>query len=327
MGVSALPTKPVVFVTRRLPEAVEARLERDYEVRWNADDAVLEGDALVQGAAGADAILTCPTERWTAAILEALPASVRIIATFSVGHDHIDVAAARRAQIIVTNTPDVLTEATADVAMLCLLAASRRVTESQALMRRGDWARWTPTELLGRGLQGRTLGIVGMGRIGRALASRARAFGLTIHYHNRSRLVAEQEAGATYHETLETMLPQAHFLSLNCPATAENTDMINAERLKLLPEGAVLVNTARGTLVDDDAVIDALKSGRLLAAGLDVFKNEPDFDRRYLDLPNAFLLPHIGSATLETRNGMGFRCLDNLDACFAGRPIPDAVNG
>ncbi len=327
MGVSALPNKPVVFVTRRLPEAVEARLERDYAVRWNATDAVLDGDALVQGAAGVDAILTCPTERWTAAILEALPASVRIIATFSVGHDHIDVAAARRARIIVTNTPDVLTEATADVAMLCLLAASRRVTESQALMRRGDWARWTPTELLGRGLQGRTLGIVGMGRIGRALATRARAFGLTIYYHNRSRLVAEQEAGATYHETLETMLPQTHFLSLNCPATAENANMINAERLELLPEGAVLVNTARGTLVDDDAVIDALKSGRLLAAGLDVFKNEPDFDRRYLDLPNAFLLPHIGSATLETRNGMGFRCLDNLDACFAGRPIPDAVNG
>lgn len=326
MGVSALPGTPVIFVTRRLPEAVEARLERDYEVRGNADDAVLEGDALVAGAGGADGILTCPTERWTAAMLEALPASVQIIATFSVGHDHIDVAAARRAEIVVTNTPDVLTEATADIAMLCLLAASRRVTESQALMRRGDWARWTPTELLGRGLQGRTLGIVGMGRIGRALATRARAFGLTIHYHNRSQLVAEEEAGATYHETLETMLPHAHFLSLNCPATAENTNMIDAARLQLLPEGAVLVNTARGTLVDDDALIDALKSGRLFAAGLDVFKNEPDFDRRYLDLPNAFLLPHIGSATLETRNAMGFRCLDNLDACFAGRPIPDAID-
>ena len=327
MGVSALPEKPVIFVTRRLPEAVEARLERDYVVRWNASDAVLEGNALVDGASGVDGILTCPTERWTAAMLDALPASVRIIATFSVGHDHIDVAAAARAGIIVTNTPDVLTEATADIAMLCLLAASRRVGESQSLMRRGDWARWTPTELLGRGLQGRVLGIVGMGRIGRAVANRARAFGLTIHYHNRSRLVAAEEAGATYHEALETLLPYAHFLSLNCPATAENANMINEARLRLLPNGAVLVNTARGTLVDDDALIEALTSGRLFAAGLDVFKNEPDFDRRYLDLPNAFFLPHIGSATLETRNAMGFRCLDNLDACFAGQPIPNAVNG
>jgi lactate dehydrogenase-like 2-hydroxyacid dehydrogenase len=320
-----LSTKPVVFVTRRLPEAVEARLERDYSVRPNSADAVLAAADLVAGAAGAAAILTCPTERWTREVLEALPAGIRIIATFSVGYDHIDVAAARRAGIIVTNTPDVLTEATADAAMLCLLGASRRVMESQAMMRHGQWARWTPTELLGRGLQGRTLGIVGMGRIGRALASRARAFGLTIHYHNRTRLAPEDEQDATYHETLETMLPIVHFLSLNCPATADNKNMINEARLRLLPAGAVLVNTARGTLVDDEALIAALESGRLFAAGLDVFANEPDFDPRYLELPNAFYLPHIGSATLETRNAMGFRCLDNLDACFAGRPIPNVV--
>lgn len=322
-----MTTKPVVFVTRRLPEAVESRLNRDYEVRWNESDAVLDADDLVAGAAGVDGVLTCSTERWSAEVIGALPKRLKIIATFSVGYDHIDVAAADRAGIIVTNTPDVLTEATADIAMLCILAASRRVPEAQAMLRRGDWQRWNPTELLGRGLQGRNLGIVGMGRIGRALATRARAFGLMIHYHNRTRLDPELEQGATYHKTLESMLPVSHFLSLNCPATAANADMIDERRLAMLPEGAVLVNTARGTLVDDDAVTAALASGRLFAAGLDVFKNEPAFDRRYLDLPSAFLLPHIGSATLETRSAMGFRCLDNLDAYFAGRPVPDHVGG
>ncbi len=320
-----MPGSPVVFVTRRLPEAVEARLRRNYDVRWNETDAVLDDRDLIAGAAEVDAVLTCSTERWSADVIAALPERLKIIATFSVGYDHIDVAAAARAGIIVTNTPDVLTEATADIAMLCLLAAGRRVPESQAMLRRGDWQRWTPTELLGRGLQGRNLGIVGMGRIGRALATRARAFGLMIHYHNRARLDPELEQGATYHKALETMLPVSHFLSLNCPATPANQNMIDAERLRLLPDGAVLVNTARGTLVDDDALIDALAAGRLFAAGLDVFKNEPAFDRRYLDLPNAFLLPHIGSATLETRNAMGFRCIENLDAHFAGRPIPDMV--
>jgi lactate dehydrogenase-like 2-hydroxyacid dehydrogenase len=327
LEIRALVVKPVLFVTRRLPEAVEARLSRDYEVRWNETDAVLDAADLVTMAADVDGVLTCSTERWTGEVIRALPERLKIIASFSVGYDHIDVPAAERAGLIVTNTPDVLTEATADVAMLCLLAASRRVPEANGMLRQGAWQRWSPTELLGRGLQGRTLGIVGMGRIGRALATRARAFGLTIHYHNRTRLDPRLEQGATYHETLETLLPVSHFLSLNCPATPENQNMLNKERLQLLPSGAVLVNTARGTLVDDDAVIEALANGRLFAAGLDVFRNEPAFDRRYLDLPSAFLLPHVGSATLETRNAMGFRCLDNLDACFAGRPIPDRVTG
>ena len=320
-----MPQKPVVFVTRRLPEAVEARADRDYDVVWNETDGVLGPDDLVAGADRARAILTCPTERWSRDVILALPDRVEIIATFSVGFDHIDVEAAEQAGIVVTNTPDVLTEATADLAMLCLLGASRRVHEAQAMLRGGHWRRWNPVELLGPGLQGKTLGIVGMGRIGRALATRARAFGLNIHYHNRSRLAPEQEAGATYHETLETMLPAVQFLSLNCPATADNVDLLDEARLGLLPRGAVVVNTARGTLIDDDALIAALQSGHIAAAGLDVFKNEPAFDERYLELPNAFLLPHIGSSTIETRDGMGFRCLDNLDAHFAGRPAPDAV--
>ena len=321
-----MPEKPVVFVTRRLPGAVEARADRDYDCRWNETDAVLGADDLIEGAAGVRGILTCSTERWNREVIEALPDEVEIIATFSVGFDHIDAAAAEAKGIIVTNTPDVLTEATADIAMLCLLGASRRVHEAQAMLREGRWERWNPSELLGPGLQGKNLGIVGMGRIGRAFATRARAFGLNIHYHNRSRLAPEQEAGATYHEALSTMLPEVKFLSLNCPATAENADMLNETTLGLLPKGAVVVNTARGALIDDDALIAALKSGHVAAAGLDVFKNEPAFDRRYLELPNAFLLPHIGSSTIETRDGMGFRCLDNLDAHFSGRPAPDAVN-
>jgi lactate dehydrogenase-like 2-hydroxyacid dehydrogenase len=326
LEVRALPKKPAIFVTRRLPEAVEERLARDYDVRWNEADAVLDAADLVAGAAAVDAVLTCPTERWSADVIEALPERLKVIATFSVGHDHIDVPAAERAGIVVTNTPDVLTEATADIAMLCLLGASRRVHEAQAMLRHGRWRRWNPVELLGPGLQGKHLGIVGMGRIGRALATRARAFGMHIHYHNRSRLAPGQEAGATYHETLETMLPVVPFLSLNCPATADNVNLLNETRIGLLPKGAVVVNTARGTLVDDDALIAALESGHIAAAGLDVFKKEPAFDQRYLDLPNAFLLPHIGSSTIETRDGMGLRCLDNLDAHFAGRPAPAAVH-
>jgi lactate dehydrogenase-like 2-hydroxyacid dehydrogenase len=321
-----LPQKPVVFVTRRLPDAVEARVARDYDVVWNETDAVLGPTELVAGASRARGILTCPTERWSREVIGALPDRVEIIATFSVGFDHIDIQAATEAGIVVTNTPDVLTEATADLAMLCLLGASRRVHEAQAMLRAGNWRRWNPVELLGPGLQGKTLGIVGMGRIGRALATRARAFGLHIHYHNRSRLAPGLEAGATYHEALETMLPAVQFLSLNCPATADNLDMLDETRLGLLPRGAVVVNTARGTLIDDDALIAALEGGHIAAAGLDVFKNEPAFDQRYLDLPNAFLLPHIGSSTIETRDAMGLRCLDNLDAHFAGRPAPDAVN-
>ncbi len=321
-----MPQKPVIFVTRRLPEAVEARASRDYDVVWNETDAVLQPRELVASASRARGILTCPTERWDREVVLALPERVEIIATFSVGFDHIDVQAAAQRGIVVTNTPDVLTEATADLAMLCLLGASRRVHEAQAMLRAGNWQRWNPVELLGPGLQGKTLGIVGMGRIGRALATRARAFGLHIHYHNRSRLAPGLEAGATYHEALETMLPVAEFLSLNCPATADNLDLLDETRLGLLPKGAVVVNTARGALVDDDALIAALKSGHIAAAGLDVFKNEPAFDKRYLDLPNAFLLPHIGSSTIETRDAMGLRCLDNLDAHFAGRSPPDAVN-
>jgi glyoxylate reductase len=317
--------RPRLLVTRRLPDAVEARIRRDYDAHFNVADVQYGPDELAGLAQDVDGILTCSTERWTAELVARLPEQVGIVASFSVGYEHLDVPALRARGIVATNTPDVLTEATADVAMLCLLGAARRAWEGETLVREGRWQRPTMIDLLGIELRGRVLGIVGMGRIGQALARRARGFGLAIHYHNR-RPVAEGDAlGATYHATLEGLLPHCHFLSLNCPGGAATQHLINARTLALLPPGAVLVNTARGTLVDDEALIAALRSGQLFAAGLDVFAGEPAIHPGYRDLPNCFLLPHLGSATVETRNAMGFRALDNLDAFFAGRPAPDAL--
>jgi lactate dehydrogenase-like 2-hydroxyacid dehydrogenase len=316
----------IVLVTRRLPEAVEDRLRRDYTPRLNPDDRPYGADELVERSAHASAILTCATDAWPAAVIERLPDAVRAIATFSAGHEHIDLAAANVRGITVTNTPDVLTEATADLTMLCLLAAARRAFEGEDLIRSGQWAGWTPTQLLGLELTRAALGIVGMGRIGQAVARRARAFGMRIHYFSRRRLPPELEQGARFHRTLPSLLSQCRFLSLHCPATPETTRMIDADALAQLPRGAVLVNTARGALLDDQAVLAALDNGRLFAVGLDVYAGEPDLHPGYRARRNCFLLPHLGSATIETRTAMGFRCLDNLDAVLAGRPAPDALN-
>lgn len=318
--------KPVVIVTRQLPDAVEERLQRDYDARLNPDDEPYSADELAEACVEADAILTCATDAWPAELLERLPDRIRIIATFSVGHEHIDLAAAKARDITVTNTPDVLTEATADLTMLCLLGAARCAFEAEAMLRTGRWTGWTPTQLLGLDLTGATLGIVGMGRIGQAVAKRARGFGMRIHYHARRRLPARREHGAIYHDQLEAMLPACRILSLHCPATPETAHLINPKTLGLLPKGAVLVNTARGTLIDDEAVLEALNTGQLFAAGLDVYANEPDLHPGYRTQRNCFLLPHLGSATVETRNAMGFRCLDNLDAVFAGKRAPDALD-
>jgi lactate dehydrogenase-like 2-hydroxyacid dehydrogenase len=318
--------RPTILVTRRLPAAVEARLDRDFEAILNEDDHSRSADEIVELASHADGILTSAIDKLPGGLIRKLPASVRIIATFSVGFDHIDIAACREKGIVVTNTPDVLTDATADVALLLLLGAARRSYEAQRMLREGRWIGWRPTQLMGVGFGGRNLGIVGMGRIGLAVADRARSFGLKIHYHNRSRLTPDKEKDAVYHETLETMLPISHFLSLHCPATARTTGMINAGTIDLLPQGAVIVNTARGPLIDDEALISALKSNRIAAAGLDVFTNEPELHPGYLELENCYLLPHIGSATQDARNAMGFRCLYNLDSFFAGRAVPDPVS-
>ena len=319
-------SKPVVFVTRRLPAAVEDRLQRDYSPRLNPDDRAYRPDELIDGCAGAVAILTCATDLWPAEQIARVPQGVRAIATFSAGFEHIDLAAASARGITVTNTPDVLTEATADLTLLCLLGAARRAFEGEALVRTGRWRGWTPTQLLGLELAGTVLGIVGLGRIGRAVARRARAFGMQIHYHARHRLPPELQEGAYFHHALPDLLAQSAVLSLHCPAGPETRRLINRETLALLPRGALLINTARGALLDDEAVLAALDSGQLFAAGLDVYAGEPDLHPGYQTSRRCFLLPHLGSATTRTRDAMGFRCLDNIDALIAGRPAPDAVN-
>jgi len=272
-----------------------------------------------------DAVLPCHTEHFTAEVIAALPAQLRIIANHSVGVDHVDLAAARARGIVVTNTPDVLSDATAEIAMLCMLGAARRGAEGDAMIRAGKWDFWSPAFMVGRQVTGKRFGVLGMGRVGQVAAERARGFGMQVHYHNRSRLPEHLEKGAIWHDTVAGLLAVSDVLSLHCPATPDTTGIINARTLALLPERAILVNTARGTLVDEAALIDALQSGRLFAAGLDVFQTEPGGNPALAALRNVFLLPHIGSATEETRDAMGFRALDNLDAFFAGKAPGDRV--
>lgn len=320
-----MPSKPSLLVTRAMPDDVISRLKQDYDARLNADDTLWNKEELLQRAIGCQAILCTSTEKMDAATIGALPDEVKIIATYSVGFEHIDLTAAKDKGILVTNTPDVLTNATADVAMLLILAAARRAYEGERLVREDKWTGWKPNFLVGTEVTGKRLGIFGMGRIGEAVARRARGFDMKIHYSKRQRLSAEQEQGAVYHETLEAMLPHCDFLSIHCPSTPETHHILDKEHLALMPNGAIVVNTARGNVVEDAALIDALKSGKIAAAGLDVFENEPWINPAYRDLPNTFLLPHVGSATIETRNAMGFKCLDNLDAFFKGDAPPDRL--
>ncbi|HHN66869.1 MAG TPA: D-glycerate dehydrogenase [Thermopetrobacter sp.] len=317
--------RPRIAVTRRLPDAVERRLRRDYDIWLNEDDRQMDAAAILDAADGMDGLLVCPTEKIDAALIPRLPAGVRIIATFSVGYDHIDIAAAERRGIMVTHTPQVLTEATADMAVLLLLGAARGAHWGARMVREGRWGRWGPRGPLGLDVKGRTAGVFGMGRIGRAFAERAAVFGLSIHYHNRRRLPPELERGAVYHETLEDMLPLSDFLVITCASTEQTRHRINAAALARLPENAVVVNVARGDIIVDDDLIAALDSGHLAAAGLDVFNNEPHIDPRYRDHPKVFATPHIGSATPGVRDAMGFRALDNLDAFFRGERPPDAL--
>ena len=280
---------------------------------------------MIELAAGADAIVPCHTERFSAEVIERLPATVKVIANFSVGVDHVDLAAAKARGIIVTNTPDVLSDATAEVTMLLILGAARRAGEGEHLVRTRAWRDWSPAFMVGTQVTGKRLGIIGMGRVGQVVARRARAFDMEIHYHNLRRLEPEAEAGARFHATLDDLLPNCQFLTIHCPAMPDTDGLLNAERIAQLPMGAIIVNAARGSIVDDEALTAALKSGKLAAAGLDVYRGEPDIHPAYRELSNTFLLPHIGSATHETRDAMGFRALDNLDAVFSGREPGDRV--
>lgn len=320
-----MSNKPTVLVARQLPEAVEKRLERDYDARFNTTDKVYSTDELLKLAQGVQAIIPCHTENLSADVIARLPASVKAICCFSVGYDHVDLDAAKARGIIVTNTPEVLSEATAEIAMLLMLGAARRGYEAQQQIRTNTWADWTAAHQLGIQVSNKRLGILGMGRVGLFMAQFARGFGMEIHYYTRSRLNADVEQGAIYHSSADELFQHSDILSIHCPATPDTHHFLNAERIKLLPDNAIVVNTSRGAIVDDDALIKALQSGKLFAAGLDVFNNEPNIDPRYKTLVNTFLLPHVGSATIETRDAMGFRALDNLDKIVAGQPPQDRL--
>ena len=318
-------TKPILVVTRRLPAAIEARAARDYEARLSADDRPVTAADILAQADGAAAILCCPAERLDAEAIGKLPQSVKVIGTFSVGFDHVDVAAARARGIPVVNTPDVLSVATAECAMLLILAAARRAGEGERHVRAGAWQGWAPTQLMGTLVSGRRLGIFGMGRIGRELARMAGGFGMAVHYRDQVRLPAELERGAMFHDDDASFLAACDVLSLNAPGGEGTRHWLNAERIALMPRGAIVANAARGTLIDDAALIAALRSGQIAAAGLDVYNNEPRVDARYLGLENVVLLPHLGSATTETRDAMGHLVLDGIDAVLAGKEPANLV--
>jgi lactate dehydrogenase-like 2-hydroxyacid dehydrogenase len=321
----ATNSKPRLLVTRRLTPAVMARAERDYQAEFNADDRLWSGPELVDRLVSKDAALICLTEKFPADVIAQLPLDLKILSTVSVGTDHIDVVAAKARRLAIGNAPHGVTIATAEIAMLLILGCCRRAPEWTALIHAGRWTGWEPTQLLGRRLDGKVLGIYGMGKIGQALARRARAFDMVIHYANRRRLAADEEQGAVYHDSLAGLIAASDILSVNAPSTPQTRHAIRAETLAHAKPGLIVVNTARGDLVHDADLIAALKSGQVAYAGLDVYQGEPHIDPGYLTLPNVFLLPHIGSATVEARDQMGFEALDNIDAFFAGKPIPFAV--
>ena len=309
--------KPVVLVTRKLTDSVEEKLGEHFETILNPGDKLYSTAELIQLAEKVDAILPCHTEKFSAETIALLPACIKAIANYSVGVDHVDLEAAKLKKIIVTNTPDVLSDATAEIAMLLMLGAARRASEGERIVRNQKWKDWSPAFMVGQQITNKRLGILGMGRVGQVVARRARGFDMSIHYHNRKPLDSSDEQGAIYHSTAEELVSEIDVLSINCPASDNTRGMVNEQLIAKLPGHAIVINTSRGVIVDDDALIDALKSGRIAAAGLDVFNGEPDsIHPGYRQLDNVFLLPHIGSATEETREAMGFRAIDNLVAIF-----------
>ncbi|MEP6018336.1 MAG: D-glycerate dehydrogenase [Paracoccaceae bacterium] len=317
--------KPRLWITRHLSDATLERAAQDYDVLINHDDTPGTAAELIAASADFDAIIPCHSEHFSAEVVAQFSDRLKIVANHSVGVDHCDLPALKARGITVTNTPDVLSDATAELAMLLMLGAARHAVAGDKIVRTGAWDSWSPAFMVGKQVTGSRLGIIGMGRVGRALAAKARGFDMEIHYFNRSELPASQAKGAIYHDTIDSLLSVADFLSLHCPATPETTDLMNAQSFALLPRGAVLVNSARGALVDEDALIAAIGSGQVAAAGLDCFKVEPGGNPAFAAHDNIFMLPHIGSATRQTRNAMGFRALDNLDAFFAGKSPRDLL--
>jgi lactate dehydrogenase-like 2-hydroxyacid dehydrogenase len=318
---------PRLAITRQLPEPVLARAAHHFAVTVNPHESPYSRPELLSTLADQDAALITLTERFDQALIAQLDPKLRIVATFSVGIDHIDLDAAHARGLAVTNTPDVLTDATAEIAILLTLGACRRAAEGLRMVRDNSWSGWSPIAFLGSNLKDKRVGILGFGRIGQAIAQRLRPFGVDLHYHSRRPVDAPDMPPVHYHDTFSGLCAASDILIIAAASTPETRHIVNRETLSALTPGAILVNVARGDLVDEDAVFEALETGRLSAVGADVFKNEPTIDPRWRQIDRAFLLPHLGSATLETRIAMGMRALDNLIDFFAGRTPRDLVRG
>lgn len=322
-------SKPKVFVTRRWPKAVEQRLSELFDPTFNEVDRPLSESRLREAMLDHDALLPTVTDKVGASVFEGDNPKVQIIGNYGVGFSHIDVEAAKSKDIVVTNTPDVLSECTADIAMTLMLMTARRAGEGERELRDGRWTGWCPTHLVGQKLSGKTIGIVGFGRIGKELARRARfGFGMNILVQNRSQVASEtlDEFNATQVTDIDTLLKQSDFVSLHCPGGDANRHLINRERLSKMQPHSILINTARGEVIDEDALVEALRDGTIAGAGLDVFDGEPAVRENLIACQNAVLLPHLGSATRETREAMGFRVIDNLTAFFNGKEPADKIN-
>jgi glyoxylate reductase len=319
--------KPLVMVTRKLPEVIETRMMELFDTRLNRDDKPMSQAELIEAARQADVLVPTVTDRIDKAVLTQAGPRLRLIANFGTGVDNVDLAAARERGITVTNTPGVLTEDTADMTMALILASSRRLAEGERVVRNGEWQGWSPTWMLGHRLYGKRLGIIGMGRIGTAVARRARGFGLSVHYFNRRRVheTLERELEATYWESLDQMLAHMDIVSVNCPHTPATYHLLSARRLRLLQPEAYVVNTSRGEVIDEEALAEMLIAGELAGVGLDVFEREPAINPKLLGLDNAVLLPHMGSATIEGRIDMGEKVIINIKTFVDGHTPPDRV--
>tara|TARA_B110000438_G_scaffold87016_1_gene86507 strand:- start:11 stop:964 length:954 start_codon:yes stop_codon:yes gene_type:complete len=314
-----------ILVTRKLINISEEYVSKIFDAKLNLNDKILTTQELISNSIDCDGILSSLSDKIDASVIDKLSDKIKIISNFAVGFGNIDVIAAKKRNIIVTNTPDVLTDATAEIAILILLGAARRAKEGLEWVKKKNW-KWSADFLMGKEITGSRLGILGMGRIGRAVADRARSFGMVIHYHNRSQLDKSLEKGAIYHNSLESLLSVSDFFSINCPATKETKHIINKETLKHFPDGAILSNSARGDMIDDNAMVEALKSGKIFALGLDVYNGEPDIHPDYLILPNVFILPHLGSSTRKTRTAMGNLAVSNLEEFFKTGKCKNTVN-
>jgi len=314
-----------ILVTRRLLRSNEERLNKLYDVKLNLNDELYPQTKIIELSQGCNGILTSLTDKMDKETINKLPDTIKILSNFAVGYGNIDLEAAKKRSITVTNTPEVLTDATAEIGMLLILGACRRAAEGIESARKSDW-KWSADYLIGKQLTGARLGILGMGRIGQKIANIARSLGMIIHYHNRSKLSEDKEKGAIYHDSLKSLLSVSDVLSICCPASKETVNLINKETLEYLPKGAVVTNVARGDIVDDEALIAALDRRKVYAVGLDVYKGEPNLNPGYLKYKSAFILPHLGSATKETRTAMANLAIDNLEEFFKTGKCKNKVN-